>query len=181
MYFLFSTIIWLMGELYVELKLTKNDGVITDKNTSRALEIGTIFLFLFSGAFYLYPFFPIVDSFLSFMGLLLVVTGVSFRQYSIHSLGQFFSGHIRFKEEHVLIKEGPYRFFRHPSYFGSVLSYTGLGLASFSWVTLFLFPFAIILLYFYRTQKEEKMLFQVFGMDYLDYAKKTWGFLPFIK
>lgn len=186
MYFLIATIIWLMSEAYVNLKLTKKDGQITETNSSRALEIGTLCLFLIAGSFYFldaftYSILSVGDPLINRIGLILVLLGIIYRQYSIYVLGKFFSGHIRFKEEHQLIKEGPYRWFRHPSYFGSFICYVGLGLASFSWISACLFPMVITFLYVYRTKVEEEMLETVFKEEYLKYKEKTWGFLPFIK
>ena len=40
---------------------------------------------------------------------------------------------------------------------------------------------AYLVIYFGRVPREEKMMEEYFGMDYLDYKKKTKKFLPFFR
>jgi protein-S-isoprenylcysteine O-methyltransferase Ste14 len=170
-----------MGELHVYLLLTKKDGDVKDKGSSAFLEIGTLVMFGVTVILQIYEIGELNVTWVSHLGLLITLLGVLFRQYSIYILGIYFSGFIRLKKDHQLIQHGPYKYFRHPSYFGSVLSYLGLGLASSNIYSLILLPIGISILYIYRIKVEEELMFKSFGNQYKTYRDKTWGFLPFIK
>lgn len=58
-------------------------------------------------------------------GLAMLLVGVAFRQWAIHSLGRHFTDRARILEAHQLIEHGPYRWIRHPSYSGLVLIFMG--------------------------------------------------------
>ncbi|WP_099354749.1 methyltransferase family protein [Fredinandcohnia onubensis] len=176
-----SLLIWALGELYVYVKLTNKDGQIQDKGSSRALELGTIIMLSLSIYFYFWEIGNLNSMFLEYLGIAVTLLGVSFRQYSIYVLGKFFSGYIRVTTEHTLIQNGPYKYFRHPSYFGSTISYLGIGLTTSNIFSIIVLPLGISILYFYRVKVEEELMLNTFGDQYLTYKSKTWGFLPFIK
>lgn len=180
--FTLAMMIWLSGELYVTFKKTNKDAETKDKGSSALLEWGSIGMVVITYVLITtHSIGEIHVAFLKWTGFLFVVFGVLFRQYSIYVLGQFFNGYIRVRDDHQLIQHGPYKYFRHPSYFGSVLSYLGMGLASSHLISIFLLPIGIAMIYVYRTKVEEKVMEDAFGEVYTQYKKKTWGFLPFQK
>lgn len=74
----------------------------------------------------------------------------------------------------VLETKGIYKYFRHPLYLGITLTFLGLSLSKGSWECLFYTIFIIIPLNIVRAKREEKVLSQKFGKEYLDYKKNTW-------
>jgi protein-S-isoprenylcysteine O-methyltransferase Ste14 len=79
-----------------------------------------------------------------------------------------------------VIREGPYRFIRHPSYTGALLTLTGIGLAIQSWGALLVLVLIFGIVYGYRIHVEEKALILHTGEEYIAYMKNTKMLLPFI-
>lgn len=68
---------------------------------------------------------------------------------------------------------GIYKYFRHPVYYGITLTLLGLSLSLGSWLGLGYTIFIIIPLNMIRAQKEEKILLEKFGQEYINYKNKT--------
>lgn len=81
-------------------------------------------------------------------------------------------------EARRLVREGPYRFVRHPLYLAEALATAGLILLHWSALALAA-GVAQSLLQFYRLRQEEKVLAAAFP-DYEDYAKVTPRLLPLL-
>jgi len=81
----------------------------------------------------------------------------------------------------ILIKNGPYRFIRHPVYLGMTIALLGVPLSLGNWLGII----AVFLLFLpseiYRAKLEEKKLAIKFGTEWENYVKKTMFILPFIK
>jgi len=45
-------------------------------------------------------------------------TGIALRQWAITTLGQCFVGHVLVQPGQAVVRSGPYRWLRHPSYAG---------------------------------------------------------------
>jgi len=71
-----------------------------------------------------------------------------------------------------LVTHGVYSKIRNPIYIFAGLGYLGLFIALGNWVALALF----VLLYAYqiRVKREERLLEQVFGLEYRRYKARTW-------
>jgi len=85
------------------------------------------------------------------------------------------------RQEHVLIKHGVYKYFRHPSYFGWFLWATSLQLLLFNPV---FFIGTIFLAYSFfsdRIPYEEAALIRFFGTEYVQYRDSTSTWIPFIR
>ncbi len=114
------------------------------------------------------------------LGTALIVAGVAFRWYSIRVLGQFFTRDVAIRENHRIIRKGPYRILRHPSYSGYLLAATGIAAALNNWAAsseLLVINFAI---YIYRMNIEEAALQAAFGESYAAYQAETKRIVPFI-
>jgi protein-S-isoprenylcysteine O-methyltransferase Ste14 len=115
-----------------------------------------------------------------YIGLGLVILGIIIRQYSIYILGKYFSPHVEIQKEHKLIEKGLYKYIRHPSYLGSILSLTGLSIAFESLLSLIFSLILSSIFYGYRINVEEKELIKIFGNGYLNYIKRTKKLIPFL-
>ena len=115
---------------------------------------------------------------LGILGLALLLAGVAMRGASIYALGKYFTGIVLIKEDHRLIRSGPYRHLRHPAYTGALLAHLGLGLSFTNWFSLALSVVPYIVAVIYRMHVEEKALRDAFGSEYLTYAKDTKRLIP---
>ena len=71
-----------------------------------------------------------------FVGIGLMFAGMALRLYSISLLGRYFTFEVAVHADQPVIEAGPYRYIRHPSYTGAVITVTGLGLALGNWAGL---------------------------------------------
>ena len=114
------------------------------------------------------------------LGVALVVIGVAFRWYAVHVLGKYFSVRLAVQPDQTVMKEGPYRWIRHPSYTGSLITMLGLGMAFTNWLCLISVPLIVLLGYIYRAKVEEQMLIAGLGDAYREYMQHTKRFIPFV-
>jgi len=80
----------------------------------------------------------------------------------------------------TLIEAGPYRYVRHPSYSGALLSLLGFGLALGNWAGLTAALSCLGFAYFYRIPIEDRALSSAFGDVYRQYMNRTWRLVPFL-
>ena len=113
-------------------------------------------------------------------GIFLMLAGVAFRWYAIHVLGQYFSVVIAIQPGHKVVEDGPYRYVRHPSYSGALITLLGIGLVLGNWLSLLALVFFAVLGYGYRIFVEERVLQEAFGDSYRDYMKRTKRIIPFV-
>jgi len=114
------------------------------------------------------------------VGLIMVITGIGLRFWSIRTLGRFFSATVQVKQEHQLIQHGPYAVLRHPSYTGAFLAILGCAVILQAWFALVLATLAMGYAYWQRIEKEEKALADNFGEDYINYQSSTYRLFPFV-
>ena len=113
-------------------------------------------------------------------GIFLMILGIVIRQWSIAVLGGFFSGAVGIQKGQKVVKNGPYRLVRHPSYSGLLLILIGIGLALQSWGAVILIILGFICGFGYRIHIEEKMLISKLGGEYIQYMKETKRLIPYI-
>jgi protein-S-isoprenylcysteine O-methyltransferase Ste14 len=110
-------------------------------------------------------------------GVLLTAAGVAVAFWARWHLGANWSGTVTLKEDHELIRTGPYRAIRHPIYTGILLALLGTVVAQGE--VRGLIAIAIFWLSFYiKAQREESFLRQEFGERFDEHAKRTGMFLP---
>jgi protein-S-isoprenylcysteine O-methyltransferase Ste14 len=110
-------------------------------------------------------------------GIALTWAGIGLAIWARAHLGQYWSARVTLKEDHKLIRSGPYRFFRHPIYSGLILAAIGGVVAIDHWrcvVGLML----IITGYVIKARKEEAMLTQQFGEEFREHCRHTGFLLP---
>ena len=70
------------------------------------------------------------------------------------------------------ITKGVYRFSRHPAYFGGLLFFLGVGIASASWVVI-LFALVWIVIWIKVIPAEKSSLLEKYGDSYREYMNRT--------
>jgi protein-S-isoprenylcysteine O-methyltransferase Ste14 len=114
------------------------------------------------------------------LGIVLLIAGIALRQYSIVVLGKYFTFDVAVQSGHSLIEIGPYRYVRHPSYTGALLTLLGFGLALGNWAGLAAALFCMACAYAYRITVEEAALNAAIGEPYRQYVTRTWRLVPFL-
>ena len=176
--------IWALSEIvgsYIIPRLRQKGEVKTrsDRGSRLVIWLGIFIAIFLSDYFATHGITPIPEPFF-YVGLFLMITGILFRQYSIWVLGRFFSTKVRIVSDHRIVKEGPYKYLRHPSYTGMLMILLGLGLASRTWLGTIIILALFSLVIGYRINVEEKTLRVEFGQEYVEYAKKTKRLVPIL-
>jgi protein-S-isoprenylcysteine O-methyltransferase Ste14 len=110
---------------------------------------------------------------LSTIGLALILIGLVLRWTAILTLRRDFTVNISLRDNQMLVTDGIYRYLRHPSYAGSLLSFLGLGLAFANWLSTAIIFLPVLFAFLRRIKLEEEALHDHFGTEYEDYCRKT--------
>jgi protein-S-isoprenylcysteine O-methyltransferase Ste14 len=114
------------------------------------------------------------------IALPLMWVGIGFRLWAIHTLGRFFRGVVHVQADHEVVRRGPYRFLRHPSYAGALVAVVGLGLTFHNWVSFVVYVACGTAGVVYRIRVEERVLLAELGAAYGDYAATTSRLVPHV-
>lgn len=126
------------------------------------------------------PDTPAVRLAMHWTGLLLMATGLALRFWAIRVLARFFTVDVHIQQGHELIRRGPYRWIRHPSYTGSLMTFLGFGLALGNRWSLLVVMVPVTLAFLWRIRVEERVLADAFPTQYPDYARQTRRLIPFV-
>src|SRR5437667_5185801 len=120
----------------------------------------------------------LLPSYLFYAGLVIMIVGFAIYYWGVLALGRFGSGFVRVIHDHKVIRNGPYRFVRHPVYASEILSFIGLSLALQSWVALLIILVTASVYYSNRIRTEEKFLTAELGDEYVQYMKNVKRIIP---
>ena len=112
------------------------------------------------------------------IGWILFIIGMIIRWGAIITLKQYFTVNVAIAEGQKIIERGSYKYIRHPSYAGSILTFLGFGLTFTNWLTPLVITIPILLAYLYRIKIEEAALTRAFGEEYMEYMKRTRRLIP---
>jgi protein-S-isoprenylcysteine O-methyltransferase Ste14 len=104
------------------------------------------------------------------VGLVLMCAGIALRQWAVATLGRFFTIEVRVQPGQTVVEGGPYRWVRHPSYTGLILTFLGLGLALGNWASLAVLAVLPTAGLVYRIHFEERALLDQLGEPYRSFA-----------
>ncbi len=113
----------------------------------------------------------------SWLALAGMVGGLVLRSWAVFSLGPFFSWNVEVRPGQTIVRSGPYRFVRHPSYTGAYMTFVASCFLLHSWVAGILASFALALAFLRRTRHEEQLLRVTFP-EYDEYSSRTAAFVP---
>jgi protein-S-isoprenylcysteine O-methyltransferase Ste14 len=108
-----------------------------------------------------------------------MIVGMALRWYAIWVLGASFTCDVATRPGQEVVQSGPYRWMRHPSYTGSLMTVLGVLLCCDNLVS----PAALAVAvagYAYRIRVEERALATDLGSAYRDYMKRTKRLIPFL-
>lgn len=111
------------------------------------------------------------------IGVACVAIGLLFSCWARVILGRNWSGTVTMKEDHELIRTGPYRYVRHPIYTGLLLAFLGSAIARDQWRGVL----ALVIVYLALWRKyrlEERWMEEIFGDGYRRFRKETPALIP---
>jgi len=133
-------------------------------------------LYLLSPSWWTWTFIPLGE-WIQWSGIVIALVPIFFLIWVHRHLDKQWSIALEIQEDHKLITTGPYRYVRHPMYLG-IFTYTiGLMMISLDVLVILFFAFTIWVNY-RRIPREEQMLIQKFGDEYLEYIKRSGRLLP---
>ncbi len=164
---------------YKQVEKIKAVNSTTERLLIFLLLVGLILIPLF------WSFTPFMDSFniglpiwLRLLGVAISILSLFYFWWIHKTLGANWSPTLEIRKGHELIKIGPYKRIRHPMYtqiwlwaIAQTLIISNL-IAGFSGIATW------AILYFIRIPKEEKMMVENFGNEYIKYMKQTGRLLP---
>ncbi len=120
-----------------------------------------------------------INLWISAIGIIIVVGRIWLKWWAMLTLGKYWSVQIEIRETHKLIRNGPYRYLRHPAYLSNLLEYLGIPLIANAYFTLIGVLLVYLPLNLLRLHLEEKELLDKFGSEYENYQKEIWALVPF--
>jgi protein-S-isoprenylcysteine O-methyltransferase Ste14 len=114
-----------------------------------------------------------LPEFIRWIGTVIFISACWLLWRSHGDLGKYWTFSLEIKNNHILVKDGVYRYIRHPMYAAHFLWAVGQLLIISNWIAGPFFLLFFIPLYFYRVPKEEAMMIRKFGKEYKKYMEKT--------
>lgn len=174
---------WLVGE-YLARRATwrlgapKRPSHAIDRGSYPIIAVGVVTGLLADLLGFLTGFGGYLPVWTAPLGVAVAALGLAVRGWALRSLGRFFTMPITIAADHRIVRAGPYRWVRHPSYTGGFLTALGLAL-TLGAVTGVVITFgALAVVYVYRIRLEEAALIARFGDEYRRYAAETSRLLP---
>ena len=81
---------------------------------------------------------------------------------------------------HRVVADGPYRWLRHPSYSGALLTFLGLGVLLGNWLSVAVLLLLPLAAYAWRMRVEEAVLEAGLGSEYAAYARGRPRLIPWL-
>ena len=113
------------------------------------------------------------------IGAAILATGLAFAVWARVYLGRNWSGIVTLKQDHELIRGGPYAVVRHPIYTGILIAFVGTAIARGEWRGLL--AVVIVFASLWRKLKlEERWLGEAFGESYSKYRAEVSALVPYL-
>ncbi|MGB7969045.1 MAG: isoprenylcysteine carboxylmethyltransferase family protein [Methanobacterium sp.] len=182
--FLLAILLWILSE-YVGAaiipKLHRHGIKIKKKDRgSRLLLSLGMYVSVIVALYLSYNNIGLLPTWIFYPGIFLIILGIFIRQWSIRELGVFFSVYVGTQKGQKVVKKGPYKLVRHPSYTGLLLTLIGIGLGLQSLAAVIIIILVFSLTFGYRIHVEEKLLISELNGEYIQYMTKTKRLIPYI-
>jgi len=138
--------------------------------------VAGLVLYLVSPPWWTWTSIPLGE-WIQWSGVVIALVPIFFIIWVHRHLDKQWSIALELREDHKLIKTGPYAYVRHPMYLGIFIYTMGLMMISLDVLVILFFTFTIWVNY-RRIPREEQMLIQEFGDEYLEYIKRSGRLLP---
>jgi protein-S-isoprenylcysteine O-methyltransferase Ste14 len=180
-WFLFT--VWWLAELATYSRLRSRSSIRTRDRGSRLVLILGYWLAILVG----FAFALAVPSetirwnrdIAFYLGAGMMLGGLVLRQYAIVILGRLHTLDVTTSAGQPVVESGPYRWVRHPSYAGAMLTAFGILLCSTNWLSLACYVL-VLGAYTYRIRVEEDALAEDLGEPYRAYMRRTKRLIPYL-
>jgi len=164
---------WNLEKCSVDSFLLDNGAMYHIANGTAVAEY--LITLFFKPTFKSYPY-------LTPLGIICVMFGQWLRSTAMIHASTNFNHSVQFQksENHKLVTDGVYAWFRHPSYAGFFYWALGTQLALQNPLSFFIFTILLWRFFYYRTRSEERALVKFFGEDYVNYRQRVGTKIPFI-
>lgn len=112
------------------------------------------------------------------LGIVVALWALVMAAWVHHHLGLNFSPYLRIRGTHKLVTSGPYRWVRHPMYTAFVTLFIGFLLLTGNLLIAGMGLITLLIVMVVRTPREEQMLVERFGAEYVSYMARTGRYLP---
>jgi len=161
-------------EKIIELKLYSLVGFIL------YVLVGMTFIVILASISYYYSFGLFNYNLGYIIGFLLFIIGLILQGVAEATLGKYYLPSIGTVEGQKIVKDGIYKYIRHPGYLGEIIIFFGLGFVTYSLLGI-LGAFTVsLMVYIGEVIPEEKYMLEKFGKEYEEYMKETFRFIPYI-
>jgi protein-S-isoprenylcysteine O-methyltransferase Ste14 len=181
--FLVVFVVWIGSEITLSsiMREKRETGAGRDRNTLKIIWIVTVSAVILAAIVSRFTNFPIAPVYeFRYVGILIISIGVILRISAIVSLGRMFTYNVAIRDGHELVSSGLYRFVRHPSYTGMLITFAGYGLALNNWLGLAIAFIPVFAVMKKRIAIEEAVLLKQFGDAYVAYVKRSWRLVPWV-
>jgi protein-S-isoprenylcysteine O-methyltransferase Ste14 len=113
------------------------------------------------------------------IGLIMVAAGLGFSVWARVYLGRNWSAVVTIKQDHELVRGGPYGLVRHPIYSGLLFALLGTAVAIGEWRGLVAFA-AITVGFLIKMRVEERFMDESFGEQYARYRREVAALILFV-
>ena len=167
-------------------------GALTAKRTARVQSMASRLLHIALGAVamligftHYFAFDPLTRPFVpasplvGYFGVLLTLAGVALAIWARILLGRNWSSTVTVKEDHSLVRRGPYAIVRHPIYTGLLLGLLGTAVA-FREVRVLIAAGMVFVTLSLKLRIEERFMTEEFGAEYKNYQQQVKALIPFV-
>lgn len=112
-------------------------------------------------------------------GLVLTIAGLAVAIWARFALGRNWSANVTLKQDHELVRSGPYAAVRHPIYSGILLALLGTAIARGDVGALVALAIAALALHL-KSRTEESFMADQFGSQYTEYKRDVKALIPFV-
>lgn len=169
--FIIITLFWL-GEFLIFPSLKKEEK--SSKKSFPAILASILFIIILNAIMYFKDIFLVDKTFLKVIALVIYLSGLVLRYWSLILLGKNFSRDVEVSNEQELISHGTYKYFRHPLYLGLFLLTTAVPLYVGNIIVFLLAIFIMSFVINIRIKEEESFMEEVLGERYVSWKNKRY-------